>query len=83
MRASGKCPKCRGSEVFHSPCVMDRGEGNVGMCLAILRSDPIEARDLGQFEVYVCRRCGFSELYVRDFMHLPEVAPDHDDFGGR
>jgi len=43
---------------------MDRGEGNVAMCLAIERSDSIEAHELGQFEVYVCRGCGFSELYV-------------------
>ncbi|HBP21990.1 MAG TPA: hypothetical protein DEA08_29925 [Planctomycetes bacterium] len=64
MKNGGVCPKCSGTDIYHSPCVMDRGEGNAAMCLAVRRSDPIEARDVGRFEVYVCRKCGFSELYV-------------------
>ena len=45
---------------------MDRGEGNRAMCLAVKRSDAIEARPVGQFEVFVCRACGYTEFYVRD-----------------
>ncbi|MCA8924561.1 MAG: hypothetical protein KDD82_22305 [Planctomycetes bacterium] len=66
----GTCPKCTSSQVHHSACVMDRGDGNAALCLALGRSDPIEARDLGQFEVYVCRGCGFSEFYVIDTSEL-------------
>jgi len=65
MKNSKTCPKCSHGEVYHSPCVMDRGDGNEALCLAIGRSDPITARVVGQFEVYVCRSCGFSEFYVR------------------
>ena len=43
---------------------MDRGDGNEAMCLAIGRSDAIEAKELGQFEVFVCRGFGFSEFHV-------------------
>ncbi|MGE0709315.1 MAG: hypothetical protein AB7N76_26855 [Planctomycetota bacterium] len=64
MKQNKTCPKCGGREIHHAPCVMDRGEGNEAMCLAVRRSDPIHARDLGQFEVYVCTGCGFSEFYV-------------------
>lgn len=64
MKTSGACPKCKEQAIYHSECVMDRGDGNEAMCLAIARTDPIEARELGQFEVYVCRRCGYSEFYV-------------------
>lgn len=66
MKASGACPKCTSAAIHHSACVMDRGEGNAALCLALGRSGPIEARDLGQFEVYVCRGCGYSEFYVID-----------------
>jgi len=64
VKVSRSCPKCQGREIYHSPCVMDRGEGNEALCLAVRRSDPIQAQDLGQFEVYVCKRCGYSEFYV-------------------
>lgn len=66
MKSKGVCPKCEAAKIFHSACVMDRGDGNEAMCLAIGRSDPIEAREIGQFEVYVCRHCGYSELYVQN-----------------
>ena len=66
MKATGTCPKCRARALYHSACVMDRGDGNEALCLAITRSDPIEARDLGQFEVLVCRSCGLTEFYVID-----------------
>lgn len=70
MKRSGTCPKCEGTSIYHSACIMDRGDGNEAMCLAIRRNDPIDAREVGQFEVYVCRKCGFSELYVVDLEQL-------------
>jgi len=66
MKNSGTCPKCQERRIFHSGCVMDRGEGNEAQCLTIMRSDAIEARELGRFEVYVCLGCGYSELFVED-----------------
>jgi predicted nucleic-acid-binding Zn-ribbon protein len=83
MKTSGRCPKCGGAALFHSACVMDRGEGNVAMCLAIMRQDPIHADEVGQFEVYVCRRCGFSELYVVDAERLPLEREDGHDHAHR
>lgn len=64
MKTSKTCPKCQNKNLFYSSCVMDRGEGNVAMCLAIRRSDPIEAKELGRFEIYSCKSCGYTEFYV-------------------
>jgi len=52
---------------------MDRGSGNIAMPLAIGRADAITAHEVGQFEVYVCRRCGYSELYVKNPEELERV----------
>ena len=72
MKTSGVCAKCKSTELYHSPTVMDRGEGNVAMALAIRRTDSIEAREIGHFEVFACRACGYSEFYVID----PKVLTD-------
>ena len=64
MKASGKCPKCNHTNLYHSPQIMDRGEGNAAMPLSIGRTDAILAQEYGQFEVYACRKCGLAELYV-------------------
>jgi predicted nucleic-acid-binding Zn-ribbon protein len=80
MKTSGACPKCSSTNLHHSPCVMDRGEGNAALCLAVRLSGPIEAKALGQFEVYVCEDCGFAEFYVQNPAELHD-AELHDDDG--
>ncbi len=76
MKRTRRCPKCSNERIYHSGCVMDRGEGNEALCLAVRRSDAIHAHDLGQFEVYVCTSCGFSELYVIDPAELRDLSED-------
>ncbi len=77
MKTSGKCPKCAKTDLFYSQCIMDRGEGNAAMCLTIMRKDAIHAEEVGQFTVYACKGCGFSEFYVLDVENL--VDPEEDD----
>ncbi|MCO5165699.1 MAG: hypothetical protein M9894_04945 [Planctomycetes bacterium] len=77
MKVTKRCVKCGSRRIFYSPCIMDRGSGNVALCLAIGRADAISAKEVGQFEVYVCRRCGYSELYVKDPQNLSGVV-GHD-----
>ena len=71
MKKTGICPKCGEGGLFHAPEVMDRGDGNAAMPLSIGRTDSIEARDLGRFEVYACRGCGRAEFYVVNPAELP------------
>ena len=78
MKTTGKCPKCSRGDLFHSSCVMDRGEGNAALCLAIGRKDAIHAEELGQFMVYACRGCGYAEFYVSDPHRLDELVADDD-----
>jgi predicted nucleic-acid-binding Zn-ribbon protein len=75
VKTSGTCPKCKGTDLFFSPQIMDRGEGNAALPLSIGRSGPIRAWVYGQFEVFVCRTCGLSELYVHDPTSL-NTEPD-------
>ena len=70
MKASKKCPKCGTTDIYYSPQIMDRGDGNEAMPLAIGRSDAILAREYGQFEVYACKGCGLAELYVLEVEKL-------------
>ena len=76
MKASKTCPKCECTDIFYSATIMDRGEGNASLPLAIGRSGPIHAWVYGQFEVYVCKRCGLSEFYVHDPEQL--TVPEGD-----
>lgn len=76
MKRSGRCTKCGATNLFHSPEVMDRGEGNVALPLAITRSGSIFAEDRGQLEVYVCLSCGFSEFYVKNPRELATLRDD-------
>lgn len=75
VKATKRCVKCGSRRIFYSSAIMDRGSGNVAMPLAIGRADAISAHEVGQFEVYVCRRCGYSEMYVKNPEELEKRAP--------
>lgn len=79
MKRTGTCPKCSGKRIYHSPRIMDRSDGNIALALAIARNDPIRAEDVGLFEVYVCRDCGFAELHIRDPHRLDEIVHDAEE----
>lgn len=76
MKTTKRCVKCGSRRLFYSPCIMDRGSGNVALCLAIGRADAISGRELGTFEVFACKRCGYSELYVREPKELPSTPQE-------
>ncbi|MBI3270369.1 MAG: hypothetical protein HYZ53_15275 [Planctomycetes bacterium] len=76
MKRTSRCVKCGGTQVFHAPEVMDRGEGNVALPLSIKRSGALLGRDLGQIEAYVCLACGYAEFYVLAPSELAEKQED-------
>lgn len=79
MKRTGRCVKCGGSSIYHSDEIMDRGDGNEALRLAIRRTGSINAHDVGLFEVYACRACGYCELYVVDPGDLDADEGSADD----
>ena len=72
MRDTGICPKCRNNQLVHVGSVADVGHagGIAEMYLAVVHVgdgffNEIRAR-AGKLSAVVCRRCGFTELYVLD-----------------
>ena len=70
MKADGeKCPKCGGSRILHSPTVVDH-DYRWNKALTLQVKGTVFERPIGELEAYVCAKCGYTELYVRDVDEL-------------
>ena len=83
MRKTGICPKCSHNRLIHVGSVADTGSTQYhshieDMHLAVLVTGigffgDEKRESVGKLSAIMCRRCGFTELYVLD----PEsVQPD-------
>ena len=63
MRRSHRCPKCDHHEVLYVPEVRDSNYDRLAMAgrISLWTSE-----EHGGFEAYMCRACGYAELYVRE-----------------
>jgi predicted nucleic-acid-binding Zn-ribbon protein len=73
MRTTHRCPKCSHGEVLFFPQLADRDDKDAVRPLAIYVrhfdwKDDIEA---GKLQAYVCRACGFTEIYTGEVGSLP------------
>lgn len=68
MRDSLHCPKCKHGEIIHVPSVRDSGYNRL---LVDQRLGFMHSEEFGEFEVYICRGCGFAEMYVKGAANLP------------
>ena len=57
MKNTGQCPKCGGREIAHSPGGKMDGQSNVNFGNAFCPT-------LIRISHYVCKNCGFAELWV-------------------
>lgn len=82
MRKTGICTKCSNNQLLHVGAVADTGEYSSEireMHLAILFTGigffgDEKRASAGRLSAVVCRKCGYSELYVLD----PEsITPDN------
>ena len=69
MKGSGHCPKCAAESVLKLGEVADLGTFSGGARAPTVRQ--IARYDggwihVGHLEAYVCRACGYSELYTRN-----------------
>ena len=62
MRKSHRCPKCEHTAVIHVPVVRDSGYNRL---MIVARFGFFGDEEYGEFEAYICRECGYSELYVK------------------
>jgi hypothetical protein len=66
MRGQSRCPGCGGRALLHATQVLDRGESNSRMPMAIVRPKWWSGKVVGQFEIYACIACGLVEWYAGD-----------------
>jgi hypothetical protein len=73
MRATHTCPKCQGLEILFFPQLADRDDRDQVRALAlhIQEYDWKEDTEYGKLQAYVCRACGFTELYAIDAAAIP------------
>ena len=64
MRGQHRCPGCGGRALLHATQILDRGESNARLPMAIVRPKWWSSKVLGQFEVYACIGCGLVEWYA-------------------
>jgi predicted nucleic-acid-binding Zn-ribbon protein len=65
MRKSHSCPKCAHDEIMFLPHIADRDDGDRVRALSLhVKHHDWKDDELGQLQAYVCRKCGFTELYT-------------------
>jgi predicted nucleic-acid-binding Zn-ribbon protein len=79
MRKSHRCPKCKRRDIVFVPRILDRSGGEthpLALWVGVKRKtergkDKLEYdAPFGQLEAYVCRQCGYTELYVASVEQL-------------
>jgi predicted nucleic-acid-binding Zn-ribbon protein len=72
MRKSHVCPKCGHREVLFVPHLADRDDSDKVRPL-VLHVTHLDYKDIevGNLQAYVCRGCGFTELYTAHADALP------------
>jgi predicted nucleic-acid-binding Zn-ribbon protein len=72
MRASHVCPKCHHREVLFVPHIADRDDrDNVKPLTLHVKHHDWKDDELGEIQAYVCRKCGYTELYTAKADTLP------------
>jgi len=73
MRESHKCTKCHHGEVLFVSQLADRDDRDVvrPLVLHVLEFGWKDDTELGRLQAYVCRKCGFTELYTAEVGSIP------------
>jgi predicted nucleic-acid-binding Zn-ribbon protein len=68
-----KCPKCGHDEILYVPQLADRDDRDAvrPVALHVVHYDWKDDAEFGTLEAYVCRGCGFTELYTKGAGQLP------------
>jgi predicted nucleic-acid-binding Zn-ribbon protein len=73
----GICPRCQHDEIVQAAASQRLGIGLEPLAVTHQRPDGSTAPALfGPFNIYVCRRCGYTEWYAID----PDKIPIGDEY---
>jgi predicted nucleic-acid-binding Zn-ribbon protein len=73
MRTVHRCPKCNHGEILFIPQIADRDDADKIRPLVahVVEYGWRDDAEFGQIQAYICRGCGFTELYTKDAKALP------------
>jgi predicted nucleic-acid-binding Zn-ribbon protein len=73
MRTSHVCPKCQHNEIIFLPQIADRDDKDAVRPLVahVVHYDWRDDVEVGKLQAYVCRGCGYTELYSSDANQIP------------
>ena len=73
QRTTHTCPKCKNPEVLFLPQIADRDDNDTVRPLSahVVHFDWKDDVEVGKLQAYVCRKCGFTEIYTKEASQLP------------
>ena len=73
MKTATPCAKCGHEEILFIPQIADRDDkDNVRpLVVHVVHYDWKDDAEMGKIQAYVCRSCGYTELYTFDAKSLP------------
>ena len=73
MRKTNLCPKCGHNEILFLPQLADRDDKfNVRPLVAhVVHFEWRDDMEMGKIQAYLCRGCGYTELYTSEVAALP------------
>lgn len=73
MKQSHFCPKCQNDEILFFPQIADRDDKDMVRPLVtfVRHFDWKDDVEIGLLQAYVCRKCGFTEIYTKEPAAIP------------
>ena len=72
MRATQRCPKCNRQEILYLPRLTDFQSSSLAAYVSDSEWEQTGTlKVLGEIEAFVCRRCGYTELFTRSPDEIP------------
>jgi predicted nucleic-acid-binding Zn-ribbon protein len=72
MKDSHECPKCGHGEILFVPQIADRDDRDLVRPLSLhVQHYDWKDVEMGKLEAYVCRKCGYTELYTVQAEGMP------------
>ena len=73
MRTNHRCPKCKHDEILFVPQLADRDDAFhvKPLVVHVVEFDWRADMEFGRIQAYICRDCGYTELYTVGAEKLP------------